>query len=228
MAKTRAQLRDSLRIEINDPDGVTLSDDKVDYAIQTAYEEVFALVANTIKSHFVLTDYMDIVASQREYALPSDFSRMKSLEFNRSGCTTPIKQKVRGVETNSTTGGSITTNSVGAIFEYDFEADNFVLEPTPLWSLTDGLKLTYYPEPITFTADSGVGGTVNAGFKDSWCRLVILEAAQTCHSIIESLGGKVDNTALQNRLDKARSSLKDTLSLRTLSPVRNRRKGYFK
>lgn len=222
MATTLSSLRDAVRIELRDPDGVSFQDDDVEHAINQAYRKVFLRIAAAIQDYFVTTATFSLVAGTRAYALPSDHLRTKMVEYVHDGLTVPMRRRRRGITVNYTSGVSF--NPINEYPEFDFEGNNMVLEPTPLANVTDAIKHTYYSSAATeLSADAD---TIHAGIKDLWKDWIILEAAWACFSQIEALGGTV-STDIKDRLKELRVAVEDSFRLRSLSPVRRRRKGYF-
>ena len=221
MSTTLANLRTNVRIELRDPDGITHVDADVDYAINQAYRKVFKKIAAALKDHFVTTANVNLVADQATYALPSSYIRTKRLEYVSGDITIPLKRRERGSTVNYTGGSAINVDT--DTFLYDFQGDNFVLEPTPKAAKTNGIKHTYYADAATLVAS---GDTINSNFKDSWADVVVVEAAFALLSTIEA-GGGIVSTNIDKRLKELNEMLEEDLALRTLSPVKQRRKGYF-
>lgn len=222
MAITLEELRDKVRIELRDPNGRTFQDADVNYAVNQAYAKVFTMVAKALQNQFVTVNTFDVVGGQRAYALEEDFLRTKLLEFVDGNQTVPLKRYVRGASTNFT-GGS-TYNLFNDYPTYDYEGDYLVFEPTPLSDLEDGFRHTYYAKSTELVDDDD---EVHDDFnKQNWIDLTVVEAAWVCFSQVEAMGGRVSND-FKDRLKELRESVEDSLVLRSLSPMRNRRKGYF-
>lgn len=221
MATTLANLRTSVRIELRDPDGITSTDTMINYAINQAYRKAFMHVVKQAKDYFVTTTTHDIVAGTRAYANPTDHLTTKYMEYVAPTATIPLFRYTRGITVNPTSGTGYPAGVPA--FTYDFEGDNFVLEPTPTISLTAGIKHTYYPTAATLSSDSSV---INAGFKDIWVDVIVLEAARICLSQIEARGGIVSDEFAE-RLKEARETMDQSLRLRDVSPRLLVVKGYF-
>ena len=221
MATSLADLRTLTRTELRDPDGYTFVDADVDYAVNQAYRKAFQMVANELQDYFVTTTNHNLVAAQREYALPADHLRTKMFEYVRQDVTIPMRRRRRAADANYTSGSLF--NAVNEQPDFDFEGDNFIIEPTPQVSKTNGIKQTYYQTYTKLTVDAD---EINSNFKDIWMDVVVLDAAWALHSQVESLGGKV-STDIKDRLKDARDVMMKSLKLRSLSPIRRRRRGYF-
>lgn len=222
MAKTLLNLRDLLRIELRDPDGYTFQDADCDYALNQAYRKTFMRVVKFNQDYFVTPTLLDVVGQVREIALPDDFLKAKSIELVVGNLWIPLKRRIRAATINATSAGSININTDD--FTYDFEGDNICLEPTPQVDRDAGLRLTYYQTYIELVSDSD---EINSNFKDIWIDVLILEAAVTCFSQIEAIGGRVDIATISGRLKDAVDMLEHSLGIRTLSPIVLRKKRYF-
>lgn len=222
MATTLTNLETAVRIELRDPDGVTWNDDKVDYAVNQAYRKCFLRIASQVKDYFVTTANVNIVSGTRAYALPSGHLTTKFLEYVTASKTYPIFRYVRGASSNATSG--ITASSSNApIYTYDFEGDNFVLEPTPQASVTSGIKHTYYAGPAALTTGSSA---INSNFKDAWIDVIVLEACVALLSQVEAMGGFVSDE-FERRLKDMWAVVDSSLRVRDVSPRVYPTKGYF-
>lgn len=222
MATTLLNLRTAVRIELRDPDGVTFQDPDVNHAINMAYRRVYMRIARYVQDYFVTTSSSNVVSGTRAYALPSDCLRLKSLEYVKSNVTAPLTRYVRGVGLNYTGAGS-TTVLIVPPFTFDFEGDNIVLEPTPQESVTNGLKFTYYQTSTSLSSDAS---TINSNFKDTWIDAIVLDATINCLSQIEAEGAIVSST-IKERLKNCHEEIDAFIRLRTLSPRRRSRRGFF-
>ena len=222
MSTTLANLRTELRLELRDPDGVTFQDADIDYAINQAYFKIYAAIAKVNEDFFVTTANVNIVSGTRSYSLPSDHLKTKKLEFVDGSVQIPLKRYKRGYGLNYT--GGVSFNTVSSYPDYDFEGITFVLEPTPLISLTSGLKHTYYQTATKLVSSTD---TINSNYKDMWSSGVTLDAAFNCLNMIEARGGRVSSDIKQRR-DEVWEAIIATARMRTLSPIRLRRKGYFR
>ena len=222
MSTTRENLRDALRIELRDPDGIQFEDADLNENVNRAYRLTFQQIANVLQDYFVTTDSQDIIAETSEYALPATCLRVKKVELIIGNSKVPLERYRRGAEATYTLGSSFGASS--RYPTYDFEGDNLILEPTPRADVTDGLLITFYATASDLSTD---GATIHAGFKDMWRDVVILRAAKTSLGQLETLGSVVSLTDLNERLKDAESTMLDSLRLRGMSPERKRRKSYF-
>lgn len=223
MAESLENLRTSVRIETRDPNGITFQDNEVDYAINVAYGMVYTRVAKALQDQFITVVLVDIVANQREYDLPEDHLRTKMIELVQSNATIPLKRYARAATANFV-GGSV-YNIFNVYPTFDLEGDQFCLEPTPMYSLVEGLRHTYYAKSIPLVDDDD---EVHENFnKTEWINYVIIEAARICFSMVEAMGGRISNDFME-RLKDTKSVFEDSLLVRTISPRVNRHKRYFR
>lgn len=221
MATTLANLRTAIRIELRDPDGVTWNDEKVDYAANQAYRLCFLRIAAAVKDYFLTTVNVNIVSGTRAYALPSDHLTTKLLEYVDTNRTFPIPRYTRGASPNYTAGSM----GLGGApyYTYDLEGTNFVLEPTPQQSVTNGIKHTYYPVPSALTSSSSA---IHSNFKDAWVDVIVLEACKALLSQIEAMGGFVSDE-FNDRLKRTWDVVEKSMRVREISPRVLPVKGYF-
>ena len=222
MATTLANLRSQVRIELRDPDGITFQDADIDYAINQAYRKAYLRVTNRNQDYFITTVDIDVVAYQREYPLPSDFLRLKMLEIRVGGVTRPLRRRRRGISVNITSGSVFNVGRTDLLF--DFEGANLVVEPTPAFSDTDALKMTYYPTVASLSAPTDA---IHAEFKDMWVDVITLDAAKSCLSQIEATGGYVATNDIRERLKEVRDTMDDSIAVRSISPQIVRKRRFF-
>lgn len=223
MAKTLQNLRDAVRNEIRDPDGIYFEDAIIDQNINEAYLETYNQIASKLKDYFIDVSTSDIVANQREYPFPSATTRIKKIELVISGRWIPLQRYIRGYADNFDVSGTSFTPGT-CIPTYDIEGELIVLEPTPTSGLTNALRIT---RTLDATELVDVTDEVNEQFKDFWCTLVVLRAANTCFTQIEALGGVVSLTNFLERLSRKEREVLSSISFRSTSVQHKRRKGYF-
>lgn len=224
MATTLQNLLDAVIIETRDPDGVLFQDPEKIYNINQAYRITFQEIANSLKDYFVLPVLEDIVANQREYELPEDFLRMVRAEIIIGNTWAPMKRYQRGYASNYSGSGSSGISFSYNVPTFDFEGNNFILEPTPKLDVADGMRWTYAQAAVDLI---DLTDEIHAGFKDIWRDVVVLRAAKACFGQMEAVGGIVSPTILNERLAEAEKQMNESLALRDLAPIKKRRKGYL-
>jgi len=223
MATTLQNLIDATRIEVRDPDGITFQDPDIIYNVNQAYRLTYQDVVNELQDNCVVPVTMTLTANVGVYALPANCLRLKKVEVVYQNIVTPIKRYRRGWEANFT-GGVYYGSPSFVDFTYDIEGDNLLLEPTPGITLANGLLLHIYPVPTQLVAPTDI---INTGFKDVWIDVLVLRAARACFAQLEASGGYVAPQLLQERLEDSEKKMFKSISLRTLSPEKKRRKGFF-
>lgn len=223
MATSLENLRDSVRIELRDPDGITFQDPDIDHAVNQAYRTVFMRIAKMNRDYFVTSETFDLVSGTDTYDLPDNCLRVKRVEYIRNNQEIPLFQYVRGKRSNYTgNGGSLAIRIPP--YTYDFEGDSIIFEPTPQESLPDGIKITFTSGSTTLVNDSD---EIHPNFKDMWVDSIVLLATKGCLSQIEAGGALVSVADFESRLKTALDILDSSVILRTLSPKRRTRRGFF-
>lgn len=228
MSKTLTNLREAVRVELRDPDGIRFRDPDVDHAVNQAYRHIYFIVLEAQQGYFEKTPvFHSTTAGSDVVALPSDHYHTVRLEYVYSNNTTiPLKRHNRGVDTKQT--ANTTLIRTAGPFTYDFQGNNLVLDPVPSVSETNCLKHTYIQALLSTDDLVNPADPVHADFKDSWCDALVLKAAIACASQVENLGAYVDKN-LTSRYTEALTTLRKSLGIRSYSPNSNRRmKGYFK
>lgn len=222
MATTLQNLRDGVRVETRDPDGIYFQDNEIDNNINQAYRTTYQQVLNAIQRYFALPIYTDVTAATREYALPADHFRLLKIELIIGTTWVPLRRYLRGYAANYVGGVNYGINN--PVPTYDIEGDNLVLEPTPRVTVPQGLRWTYDQTPIDLISPTD---TIHPNFKDLWKDVIILRAAKACFGQMEAVGGIVSAGTLKERLEEQEQTLEKSLALRTTSPNKKRRKSYF-
>ena len=223
MVTTLQNLLDDFRIETRDPNGQLFQDEDAIYALNAAYLKCYSHILKQNKDYFLTSQLISLVANQRAYDLPATFARMKRVEYVRDNNTIPLFERIRGVDA-AYIGPSVASASFG-IFTFEFEGDTIIFEPTPQYSATGVIKITFYPTP---TEISDVGDEINEGFKDHWRNYIVLEAIWSAYSQIEAVGGRINKADIEERLKSVRNMVDDEIALRTLSPRIRRKRKYFR
>lgn len=222
MAITLQNLRDAVRIEIRDPDGIQFDDEKLDANINQAYRTTYLQVANQLQDYFESIDTQDIVANQAEYPEPANCLRVKRVELVYSTGRVPLARYRRGISPSSTAASFL--NILAPAPTFDFRGSDIVIDPSPANSVTDGLDITFQAGPTDLVDDTD---SLHADFKDFWRDVIIIRAVWACLSQIETLGGLVSITDMRERKKDIEENFLASIGLRALSPEKKRRRGYF-
>lgn len=221
MATTLKNLRDNLRIEIRDPDGLQFNDDALDYIINQAYVSAFYRIINVNEDYFESSASLNITANVETVALPTDFLRLKEIFYIPSSTSRIPMIRYRGGITEFSSQTPILQNSC---YAYDFEGSNLLLKPIPSASLTNGILIKYYADCDKLSIDAD---PIHSEFKDNWASAIVLEAALSCVGQLEIQGTLVSNT-LETRLSSLWSNILKIVSMRSLTAVFNKGRGFFR
>ncbi len=152
------QIRQKARRKLNELAASFWTDDELDDYINETYRKLWQiLIENSYRSAIKTAD-LSLVAQQREVALPTDFVKVRILDHLVGSTYYPC----RYYERYDTPTGSDTEpfSSFGDqySFAYSFIGDNLILEPAPMNSETDTLRLTYFfiPDYLTDDADEPI------------------------------------------------------------------------
>lgn len=233
MAITLQNLLDDLRIELNDPEGITFQDDQCIYNLNKAYNLTYRQIGNDTKQkYFVATSSQDTVAAQSNYAIadfldsdddPINYLRIVSVSIFYNDRLTPMKRYSGGIASrpvDSTAGLGLW----GPVPTYDFDSDEIILNPPIQQAITDGLQVSYVASPTQLAL---VADTLHADFKQEWRDVVVLRAAKACYSQVEAMGAIVAPLTFNERLKEAETAMVESVALRSLSPEKKRRKSFF-
>lgn len=120
---------------------------------------------------FTLVALRDIVADKSTYGFPDAVQRLQKMELVRTdGRTIPIERWERHLSVN------VNNQSIGGGDQYKptFRpiGNGFVLEPTPVASVTQGIRIEYAGLPALLSAD---GDALNSSFPEIFDELVVLD-----------------------------------------------------
>jgi hypothetical protein len=130
---------------------------------------------------FVLVALRDIEADKSTYGFPDGLQRLQKVELVRSdGRTIPIKRHERHESVNNNnstvgTGDQYTPN-------YRMLGNGIVLEPEPIQTVTNGLRIEYAGLPVFLSGDAD---KLNPSFPEILDELVVLD---TVVSALEAEG----------------------------------------
>ncbi len=128
--------------------------------------------AELIMAHegfFTIVGTRDIIGNQSRYAWPAGFQRLLKLELVRiDGRTIPIQRWERHFSVNpvANTGGDSYLPSYRPI------GSGFVLEPAPLETVTNGLRMEWNGVPSELTAD---GDSLHSDFPTILDEILVLD-----------------------------------------------------
>ena len=136
-----------------------VTDDEIVRLLDSAHRELYDLLVGTYEDYYVSTHSFTTTPEQREYALPTDFYKHKSVEYSPDGGTTWITLvrfsfQERNLYQNQTIFFRIPTND---ILKYNVIGDELWLLPIPSQSIS--CRLYYTPAPKTLTTSATPAAT---------------------------------------------------------------------
>ena len=121
-----------------------ISDDEWRRMINRSYAELYDLVVTSANSedYFLKSDTISLVNGTDSYDLPADFYKMRGVDINSGGTSTPLRRY------------NFSQRNVGSLYaiasdmRYHVQGSKIFLNPTP--STTDTITLWYIPSPKKF------------------------------------------------------------------------------
>ena len=121
-----------------------ISDDEWRRMINRSYAELYDLVVTSANSedYFLKSDTISLVNGTDSYDLPADFYKMRGVDINSGGTSTPLRRY------------NFSQRNVGSLYaiasdmRYHVQGSKIFFNPTP--STTDTVTLWYIPSPKKF------------------------------------------------------------------------------
>ena len=121
-----------------------ISDDEWRRMINRSYAELYDLVVTSANSedYFLKSDTISLVSGTDSYDLPADFYKMRGVDINSGGTSTPLRRY------------NFSQRNVGSLYaiasdmRYHVQGSKIFFNPTP--STTDTVTLWYIPSPKKF------------------------------------------------------------------------------
>ena len=121
-----------------------ISDDEWRRMINRSYAELYDLVVTSANSedYFLKSDTISLVSGTDSYDLPADFYKMRGVDINSGGSSTPLRRY------------NFSQRNVGSLYaiasdmRYHVQGSKIIFNPTP--STTDTVTLWYIPSPKKF------------------------------------------------------------------------------
>lgn len=178
------QIRTASRYKLNESGAAFWSDAELNEYINQEYAKIWQLLINYGYRSTLTTDDLSITANTRTVALPTDFLKARLLEHKVGNVYYPCKyyQRFDTSVGDSTVGGSAFGDYYS--FAYSFLGDDIVLEPTPITSETDSLRLTYFKSFTELSSDSDT-----PSFPSIYHKLLVLGCVISAKAKEEMVGG---------------------------------------
>lgn len=214
---TLAQLRTRVRSYLDAPDPLDSfwSDTELNNWINQAYYFSYMELVQAYEGYFAQQTYYNIVSGTDTYALPADFSKFRLLERVVDNTATIPLIEFERIETANLLSTFTATNIFLPTFR--FFGNNFILEPLPQVSITNGLRLEYVPIPTQLTLDAD---TPAASYLEHWQELIVLKAVISAKLKEEMTGGGgTDMGPFQSMLESWEQKVKDAVAKRAQTRV---------
>lgn len=173
MAKTRSTLRTNIRMYLDEVSAADWSDSQINVEINYAYLRVYKAVVDVWEDHYRTRVKTSMVASQNEYALPSDFYKLKRLEATYVSGQDRVK--VRRFDFSQLPVAIDETSNYGSTASPIMELSGGFLRilPVPINSVTDAFLLHYIKQVAELDDDDD---EIDIPFPDSYGKLVEIGA----------------------------------------------------
>ena len=159
MSKTFLNIRDATRSYLDEASAVDFTETEVKREVNSGFHRIVTAVLETFENYYVATYETSSVASQQEYALPSNFLKVRRVEINYQPNTTgSVKQRAYPMDIDqvrrdlsvSTLGPSVIRNP-----GYYIVGNNIGFIPIPSVSSsdTDAIKIWYVATQDDLSAD---------------------------------------------------------------------------
>jgi len=178
MAKTRAQLNAAVRMYLDEAVAADWSDNDVNREINNGYQEVVTAVVETYEDYYLTEATTDTVADQQEYALPSDFWKLRRVEINYDPDNSssnpqralPVQlDQVRRDLGYENAGITILRNPA-----YYVQGNLIGFIPVPQKDGTDAIKIWYVRQVSNLSSDDD---TIDIPYPDRYGKLIPMYAA---------------------------------------------------
>jgi len=207
---TRAELRARVRSYLDEAAPAYWTDDELNNWIIQSYYYYYQWIIQTFEGYFTTDTLISIVADQAKYPVPADFFKIRLLERVLTNQTVPLRPFDRQETANITSGANYGSFNVPT---YRFEGQDIILEPTPDVSVTDGLRLEYYPQPSNLPLDTS---ELDAGYLEIWEEPIVLRAVISAKQKEEAVANSgTDLGPLGMQLTQCEQNIKEAAEQRT-------------
>jgi len=179
MARNLGQFRTACRRYLKESNAATSYWDNnfLDSIFNAQYRKRAAQLIMAFEGWFVSVVTRDITAEQARYSFPDGMQRVQKMELVREdGRTIPILRNERHRDFNPANSSS---GSSGESFLPSWRplGNGFVLEPTPMETVTDGLQLEYAGIPAEVVTESDY---LHPSWPELFEELLILDTVVAC------------------------------------------------
>ncbi len=207
MAKTLSNLRDHVRVYLDEVSTADWTDAQINRELNYAYMEVYTAVIETYEDYYRTKATADLTANTQEYQLPDDFFKMRRLEVTYTSGESANKAIRTDFEQNKFQLSSSTQGSTSRPL-YDLNGNFLRLLPVPQTDVTAGLYMWYIKQIDELTSDSD---EIQIPFPDRYGRLLVIGASAELlrkGQQEESVAAKYDEK-FQVGIEKMKQELED-------------------
>lgn len=174
MSKTLLQLRTTTRMYLDEVSAADWSDAQIDEQINYKYLEVYTAVIDTFEDYYRTKSTTNLIANQQEYALPSDFYKMRRLEAQYVDGADFYK--VTRFEFDQVLTRSVQSSQIGSTSKpnYYLSGTFLGLLPIPTQSITNGLVMWYIKQVPELSSNTD---QIDIPFPDRYAGMIPKAAA---------------------------------------------------
>lgn len=215
MGSALSVIRGNVRNNLSEPTTENYTNAELNQYIGEAYKHYFELMKYNGEGYFETTTYISIIAGQSDYsvaALTPPFSLISQVEkVNPAGFvgTTPLREDERRFRPNL-----LNFANSGTLYypTYKMRGMNIVFEPTPQFSETNSILLSYVYEPTFPTSTSLDSFTFDSNFAVSNEPLIELYATIRALEAKDGIGGVSDINSFRVTLEKFEKTFIENLN----------------
>lgn len=209
---TRAQLRSRVRAYLDETAQAYWTDAELNEWINQAYFYYYLWIVQAFDAYFAQVVSIDIVGGQATYPFPANFFKVRLLERVYSTFTVPMRYFERNESANIIANTNFSSSYLPT---YRFQGANFVLEPTPDQTITNGIRLEYVQEPVRMDLDAD---TPASDYSSMWEECIVLRAVISAKQKEESVANTgTDLASLSGMLLNWEQNMKESIEQRTSS-----------
>lgn len=178
MSKSLQNIRDHVRVYLDEAVQADWTDAQINREINNKYFDCYSAVITLFEDYYSTKSYITTVTSQQEYALPTDFLKMRRVEVNwNPSDTNSIPVRVSRISMDDVLrdmGNQGTSLTPHARPGYYLRGNYIGFIPLPTEGGTNACTLWYVATIVDLTGDSE---TINLPFADNYASIIALGAA---------------------------------------------------
>lgn len=183
MSKTLANLRAQTRTYLDEAVQADWTDTEVDREINSSYLKLYTAAVAVYEDYYSVKAQSHSTALTQEYALPSNFWKMRRVEINyKPSSSDSVPQRALPESIDSVfkqLSSSVSTVGVMGNPAYYLRGNNIGFLPVPTETTTTGTKPITIWYIKTITELSAAGDEIDIPFADRYAFIISLDAAGT-------------------------------------------------